>query len=102
MYSAFDAPFSNPSVASSGLAQTLRDAGITHVYTVGLAFDYCVKCTAIDAAKEGFKTYVVEEGCKPVDPSTEAHGAVMKEFAANGIGLVNMDGPEVDRVRQEG
>lgn len=100
MYSAFDAPFSNPSVARSGLAKILKEAGVTHVYTVGLAYDYCVKCTAIDAAKEGFKTYVVQEACKPVNMSKDANDAVSKEFAANNVSIISMDGPEVDRVRQ--
>ncbi|GAB7357569.1 hypothetical protein MBLNU459_g0080t1 [Dothideomycetes sp. NU459] len=102
MYSAFDAPFTNPSVARSGLATLMKDAGITHIYTVGLAFDYCVKCTAIDAAKEGFTTYVVREGCKPVDPSREAQDAAAKDFASHGVTIISEVGPEIDRVRQQG
>ena len=39
----------------------LRKRGITDVFVVGLAFDYCVGLTACDAAALGFNTYVVED-----------------------------------------
>lgn len=44
------------------LAALLREKRISHVYVVGLAGDYCVKATAMDARKEGFKTCVIGEG----------------------------------------
>src|ERR1700760_2226417 len=66
MYSAFSAPFREPVVTESELANVLRQAGATHVYVVGLATDYCVKFTALDSAREGFQTLVIEEGTKPV------------------------------------
>ncbi|KAK4129158.1 nicotinamidase [Parathielavia appendiculata] len=68
MYSAFYSPLKDPRVSDSGLAALLRSHGITHVYVVGLAADYCVRCTAEDAVAEGFETYVVEEGTRAVDP----------------------------------
>ncbi|KAJ4417103.1 NAD(+) salvage pathway protein, partial [Neurospora sp. IMI 360204] len=67
MYSAFYDPLKNPRVSDSGLAQMLREARVTHVYVVGLAADYCVWSTAMDAHNEGFETVVVEEATKPVD-----------------------------------
>lgn len=99
MYSGFAAPFKNPEVGNSGLAEKLRQKGVTHVYVVGLAFDYCVKCTAIDAAKEGFEVYVVEEGCRSVDSGKEAHGALKKTLEENGVKIVKESGAEVERVR---
>ncbi|KAF5348677.1 hypothetical protein D9758_006825 [Tetrapyrgos nigripes] len=98
MYSAFEAPFRNPIEASSGLAQTLKDVGITHVYVVGLAMDYCVKFTAIDAKKEGFETFVVSEGTKAVDPGPGGWGKTEKELDEAGIALISIDGEEVARV----
>ena len=64
MYSAFYDPFQ---VSDSGLATILKDNGVKEVYVVGLAGDYCVRATAADAVKEGFETYVIEEGTRPVD-----------------------------------
>lgn len=97
MYSAFADPFRNPTVTRSKLADTLRDRGITHVYIVGLAMDYCVNFTAVDSAKEMFTTYVVQEGTKAVDPSN--WGNVKSQLEAEGVALVNMDGEEVNRVK---
>ncbi|KAH9862753.1 hypothetical protein J1614_010846 [Plenodomus biglobosus] len=97
MYSAFADPFTSPCVARSDLAKTLRDAGITDVYCVGLAADYCVKHTALDAQKEGFRTWVVSEAVKAVDPSSleEVH----REYEKAGVRVVGMDDNEVQRVR---
>lgn len=63
-YSAF---WDNGKRRSTGLADWLRGRGITDVYVLGLATDYCVKATALDAVSEGFTTYVVEDGCRAVE-----------------------------------
>jgi len=97
MYSAFADPFARPCVVRSDLAQALREAHVTDVYCVGLAADYCVKCTALDACKEGFRTWVVREGAMAVDPA--ALEAVHGEYATAGVGVVGMEGAEVQRVR---
>ncbi|CEL94160.1 unnamed protein product [Vitrella brassicaformis CCMP3155] len=52
------------------LLQLLKDRGIQTVYTVGLATDYCVGSTALDAAKNGFETYVVLNACRGVAQCT--------------------------------
>jgi nicotinamidase/pyrazinamidase len=49
------------------LAARLRDAGVERVFVTGLATDYCVKATALDAVKAGFQTVLVENGCRGVD-----------------------------------
>lgn len=46
---------------STGLAEFLREAGVTDLYVCGLATDYCVKFTVLDALKEGFVVTVVAE-----------------------------------------
>ncbi|ROT39632.1 pyrazinamidase/nicotinamidase [Sodiomyces alkalinus F11] len=98
MYSAFYGPFEDPGrVADSGLAERLRGAGVTDVFVVGLAGDYCVKCSAIDAAAEGFRTVVVEEGTRCVDPA--AWDRVKAELAVAGVQVVRFEGPEVERLR---
>ena len=63
-YSAF---FDNAAQRSTGLAEYLRASGVSEVYVMGLATDYCVQFSAIDAAKLGFRTYAVEDGCRGVD-----------------------------------
>lgn len=52
---------------STGLGDWLRGQGVTEVYVLGLATDYCVKATAIDAAADGFTTFLIEDGCRAVD-----------------------------------
>jgi nicotinamidase-related amidase len=97
MYSAFADPFTNPCVARSDLAEKLRDADVTDVFVVGLAADYCVKCTAIDSAKEGFKTWVIGDATKAVDPSSL--GTVYKEYAKLGVSVIATDAAQVQSVR---
>lgn len=97
MYSAFADPFTRPCVVRSELAQALRAAHVTDVYCVGLAADYCVKSTALDASKEGFRTWVVREAAMAVDPA--ALEAVHSAYATAGVGVVDMEGAEVQRVR---
>ncbi|KAL1836449.1 hypothetical protein VTJ49DRAFT_5137 [Mycothermus thermophilus] len=96
MYSAFYPPLHSPRVSDSGLAALLREKGTTHVYVVGLAGDYCVRSTAEDAVREGFVAYVVEEGTKAVDPWLWED--VKKEMEENGVKVVSVDGPEVQRL----
>ncbi|KAK0632633.1 Isochorismatase-like protein [Immersiella caudata] len=96
MYSAFYDPLKNPRVSDSGLAAVLREAEVTHVFVVGLAGDYCVKCTATDAHAEGFTTYVVDEGTKAVDAA--GWEACKAEIQGCGVSVVSKDGPEVRRL----
>ncbi|KAF5384015.1 hypothetical protein D9757_006918 [Collybiopsis confluens] len=102
MYSAFEAPFRNPLVkeASSGLSQILKEAGVTDVFVTGLAMDYCVQNSAKDAASEGFKTYVISEATKAVDPGPDGWGKTEEELRAAGIKMVSISGEEVEKVRQ--
>jgi len=73
MYSAFRPPLTNPPLkeSESGLESILKAKGVTDVYFVGLAGDYCVRFSAVDCAKAkdaGWNTYVIEEGIRCVDP----------------------------------
>jgi nicotinamidase-related amidase len=96
MYSAFADPFETH-VNKSGLEALLKSADITDVFCVGLAMDYCVKFTALDATKAGFKTWVISEGTKAVDPS---HWDEVVEFLrSEGVQIVKVDEKEVDAVR---
>jgi len=69
----------------TGLADWLRRHQVTDVDVCGIATDYCVRATALDAAREGFETTVIEQLCAGVAPdSTEA---ALDEMAATGITL---------------
>lgn len=63
-YSAF---FENDHTTSLGLTGFLRERGVQRVFCVGLALDYCVRFTALDAQREGFEVCVVEAGCRGID-----------------------------------
>ena len=84
------------------LARALRTKGITHVFTVGLAGDYCVKCTALDACKEGFEVFVVQEAVKSIQSGESGWGEARRQMEEKGIHIVAFDGPEVDMVRRLG
>jgi len=53
--------------APTELEQLLRDRGIERVVICGLATDYCVNATALDAIRLGFETHVLTDACRPVD-----------------------------------
>jgi nicotinamidase/pyrazinamidase len=92
-YSAFRENFDDQGRRrSTGLGAWLRERGIARVFVVGLARDYCVKATALDAAAEGFDTWVVDDLTRAVAPERRAE--VDQAFAAGGVRLVASAGFE--------
>jgi len=79
-YSAF---FDNGRIHDTGLHKALQSYGITAVEIVGLAFDYCVKFTALDAASLGYQTSVLLQGTRAVDPAS--FDAIKAELEAAGV-----------------
>lgn len=63
-YSGF---FDNGHRKATGLGDYLREKGMSEVYVMGLATDYCVKWTVLDAISLGFRTFVIEDGCSGVE-----------------------------------
>lgn len=63
-YSGF---FDNGHHYSTGLCEHLRQSGIEHLFAMGLATDYCVRATVMDAIAEGFRVTLVVDGCRGVD-----------------------------------
>ena len=57
----------NDHKTTTGLGEFLRTKGVTEVVVVGLALDYCVKATALDAMKQGFKTTVLLDYTRAVN-----------------------------------
>ncbi len=63
-YSAF---FENDRKTATGLRGYLRERGLGRAFLCGLAADYCVAFSAIDAAKDGFEAVVIEDACRAID-----------------------------------
>ncbi|MEH2545295.1 nicotinamidase/pyrazinamidase [Bradyrhizobium sp. AZCC 2262] len=63
-YSAF---FENDRRTPTGLAGYLRDRGLKRVFLVGLATDFCVYYSAVDARRLGFDAVLIEAGCRAID-----------------------------------
>ncbi len=59
--------FDNGHRKSTGLGEWLKAKGVTEVFVCGLATDYCVKFTALDAAELGFKTHFIEDASRGVN-----------------------------------
>ena len=102
MFSGFADVFGSKSseAASRDLADLLKRKGITHVFMVGLAGDYCVKCTALDARKEGFEVFVIDEAVRSVDPGPKGWGAAKIQLEKHGVQIIRMDGPQIQEVKK--
>ncbi|HTK75621.1 MAG TPA: bifunctional nicotinamidase/pyrazinamidase [Gemmataceae bacterium] len=68
-YSAF---FENDRETPTGLAGYLRERGLERLFVVGLATDFCVAYTALDARRLGFEVTVIEAACRGID----VHGSL--------------------------
>ena len=80
-YSAF---FENDHTTTTGLAGYLRERGVEKLVMVGLATDFCVRFSAVDAAKLGFDVTVVEDCCRAIDLDGSLAAAI-EEMDANGV-----------------
>jgi nicotinamidase/pyrazinamidase len=69
----------------TALEGILRDAGIERVIVCGLATDYCVKATALDAARLGFETAVLLDAIRPVEVQAGDEQRAIDEMTAAGI-----------------
>ncbi len=77
---------------STGLAEFLKEQRVTDVYVLGLATDYCVKFTALDAAAEGFKVHLIEDGCRGVNLKAGDVTAAIEEMKAAGVKVEHTHG----------
>ena len=84
-YSGF---FDNDQKSSTGLGDYLNASNVQEVFVMGLATDYCVKFTALDARRLGFKTNLVLEGCRGVNIcDTDCENAI-EEMKKAGIEIL--------------
>jgi nicotinamidase/pyrazinamidase len=84
-YSGF---FDNGHRKATGLHEYLRAKQATQLYLVGLATDYCVKFTALDAVNLGYKTYLIVDACRGVDMQAGDVERAVKEMQDAGVAVV--------------
>jgi nicotinamidase/pyrazinamidase len=84
-YSGF---FDNEHKLSTGLGDWLRAQGVTGVTVAGLATDYCVKFTALDALRLGFETTVVRDACRGVEVNAGDTERAVEEMRRAGARIV--------------
>ena len=88
-YSAF---YENDKKTPTGLSGLLKDLGVTQVFFVGLAYDFCVGYSALDAVQEGFDAIVVKDLTRaigmPLKQGTTVD-AIEEQFASRSVVLVN-------------
>lgn len=86
-YSAF---FENDGITPTGLAGWLSTLGVGEVLVLGLATDYCVKATALDATKLGFKVIVVTDGVRAVNAQPGDGEAALEAMKSAGCRLSSL------------
>lgn len=86
-YSAF---YENDQSTATGLSGYLKNRGFSRLYLAGLATDYCVAWSALDARREGFKVVLIENACRAIDLDGSLDTAIGR-----------MDAAGVARVRAE-
>ncbi|WP_085709999.1 MULTISPECIES: bifunctional nicotinamidase/pyrazinamidase [unclassified Pseudomonas] len=72
---------------TTGLTGYLKERGIDTVYMVGLALDFCVMFSALDARAAGFNTFVVLDACRAIDMNGSLASAIERMQVA-GVGLI--------------
>src|ERR1700722_15996262 len=67
---------------TTGLAALLKARGVKRVFACGLATDFCVAHSALDARREGFETFVIEDACRAIDANNSLSEAWARMNAA--------------------
>ncbi len=86
----YSALFENDRRTPTGLAGYLRERGMTRVFLAGLALDFCVAYSAIDARRQGFAAVVVEDACRAIDAAGSL-AAARAGFAEAGVVSLTSD-----------
>jgi len=80
----------------TGLEGYLRQRGIKTLFVTGLATDFCVAWTALDARKAGFETYVIEDACRGIDLNGSV-AVAWREMEKNGVKRIQSTAIELGR-----
>ncbi len=84
-YSAF---FENDRTTPTGLAGYLRERNLTRVFLAGLAYDYCVAYSALDARRLGLSVFVLRDACRAIDLNGSV-AVIEAEFAKAGVTVLD-------------
>ena len=85
-YSAF---FDNAHLRSTGLADYLQEQGVKSIYLMGLATDYCVKYSCLDAVALGFEVYLILDACRGIDLQAGDIQQAVDEMHRAGVKMIN-------------
>jgi nicotinamidase/pyrazinamidase len=83
-YSAF---FENDRATATGLAGYLRERNLTRIFLAGLAYDFCVGYSALDASQLGFEAIILHDACRAIDLNGSVAG-IEAQFAQAGVKLM--------------
>lgn len=70
----------------TNLAEILKKNGVKRVYICGVATEYCVRATALDALKHGFEVYLLKDAVKGINPEDEKK--VLRELEEKGVKIL--------------
>ena len=84
-YSAF---FENDHTTATGLGGYLKERGFGRVFLAGLAYDFCVGYSALDARRLGFEAVVLKDACRAIDLNGSA-AAMEREFVEAGVRVMD-------------
>jgi nicotinamidase/pyrazinamidase len=85
-YSAF---FENDRTTATGLAGYLRERGLNRLFLAGLAYDYCVGYSALDARRLSLPAVILRDACRAIDLNGSV-AAIEREFVPSGVELMNI------------
>jgi len=87
-YSGF---FDNGRRRATGLDDYLKERAVADVYVCGLATDYCVRFTALDAVRLGFATHLIEDACRGVNLKPGDVVRAIEQMRSQGVTVVNSE-----------
>jgi nicotinamidase/pyrazinamidase len=87
-YSGF---FDNGRRKATGLGDYLREEAVRDVYVCGLATDYCVKFTALDAVDLGFRTHLIADACRGVELKPGDVDRAVREMRAKAVAMIDSE-----------
>lgn len=80
-YSAF---FDNARLKSTGLAEYLKSRNVDEIYLAGVATDYCILYSALDALDLGFRVHVIIDACRPINLQPQDEQRAIDKITAKG------------------
>jgi nicotinamidase/pyrazinamidase len=86
-YSAFR---ENDRITRTGLTGYLRERGLSRIFLAGLAYDYCVRYSAIDSMQAGFETYLLEDACRAIGTG-DSISAINHDFSEAGVRCIQTE-----------